>query len=61
MESLVMNRKGLTLKLEVKEVKILSKILGRDKENGEYRGRHNHEFDTQVEKMVNTIRKKNTV
>lgn len=58
MECLVMNRKGLTEELEAKERKILRKIMGPVKENGEYRRRHNHELYTHVEKITDTIQKR---
>ena len=57
-ECLAMNRKGLTGKLEAKERKILRKILGPVKEDGEYRRRHNHELYSHVEKITDTIRKR---
>ena len=57
-ECLAMHRKGLTENLEVKERKILRKILGPVKENGEYRRRHNHELYTHVEKITDAMRKR---
>lgn len=57
-ECLIMNKKGLIERLEAKERKILRKILGPVKENGEYRRRHNNELYTHIEKITTTIRKR---
>lgn len=57
-ECLAMNKKGLSEKLEAKERKILRRILGPIKENGEYRKRHNHELYLHMEKITDTIRKR---
>lgn len=57
-ECLTMNKKGLLEKLEAKERKILRKILGPTKENGEYRRRHNQELYTHIEKITVTMRKR---
>lgn len=57
-ECLVMNKKGTLEKLETKERKILRKILGPIKENGEYRRRHNRELYTHIEKLTDVMRKR---
>lgn len=57
-ECLAMNKKGIMEKLEVKERKILRKILGPIKDSGEFRRRHNQELYTRVEKITDVIRKR---
>lgn len=51
-----MNRNRLIEKLGAKERRILRKIFGSIKENGEYRRRYNHELCTHVENIMDPVR-----
>uniref|UniRef100_A0A8D9BEI3 Uncharacterized protein n=1 Tax=Cacopsylla melanoneura TaxID=428564 RepID=A0A8D9BEI3_9HEMI len=53
-----MKRKGSLRKLEVKDRKMLRKILGPIKENNEFRRRHNNELYYQSEDIITSMRKR---
>ena len=57
-ECLTMNKRGLTEKLEVRERRILRKILGPSLKDGEYRRRHNSELYEEIEKLSDCARKR---
>lgn len=57
-ECLIFNRKGLTGKLEIKERKILRKILGPVKEGNDYKRRPNQELYEYCEKITDVARKR---
>ncbi|KAI5743682.1 hypothetical protein M8J77_021057 [Diaphorina citri] len=57
-ESLLLTKKCALRKLEIKDRKILRKILGPVKENGNYRRRHNNELFDHIEDLVTVMRKR---
>uniref|UniRef100_A0A8D8RKU7 Endonuclease-reverse transcriptase n=1 Tax=Cacopsylla melanoneura TaxID=428564 RepID=A0A8D8RKU7_9HEMI len=57
-ETLLMTKKGALRKLELKDRKILRKILGPINENGNYRRRHNNELFDHIEDLVTVMRKR---
>lgn len=57
-ECLILNRKGLTDKLEIQERKIMRKILGPVKEGNEYKKRPNQELYRHTEKITDVARKR---
>ncbi|KAL1449423.1 hypothetical protein WDU94_001932 [Cyamophila willieti] len=57
-QCLLMNKKGALRKLELKDRKMLRKILGPINDNGEYCRRHNHELYEQIEDLVTCMRKR---
>ena len=57
-ECLILNRKGLTDKLEIQERKILRKIMGPIRVEGEYRRRPNQELYSYTEKITDMARKR---
>ncbi|KAI5708451.1 hypothetical protein M8J77_022846 [Diaphorina citri] len=57
-ETLLLTKKCSIRKLELKDRKILRKILGPIKENDTYRRRHNNELYDNIEDLVTVIRKR---
>ncbi|KAL1447407.1 hypothetical protein WDU94_005673, partial [Cyamophila willieti] len=57
-ETLLMTKKCSLRKLELKDRKILRKILGPIKENDSYRRRHNNELFDNIEDLVTVMRKR---
>lgn len=57
-ETLNMTKKGPLRKLEIKDRKMLRKILGPVRENNEFRRRHNNELFDQCEDIITTMRKR---
>ena len=60
-ECLNMVRKGQLRKLELKDQKILRKIMGPINEEGKYRIRHNNELYEQVESITTAMRKRRLI
>ena len=57
-ECLTLNKKMMMEVLAIAERRILRKILGPIKEGDQYRKRHNNELYKHIEKITDTIRRK---